>query len=198
MSTFVAAGAKRRTPLQIAETDRLRLRWFDANDSAFILQLLNEPSWIRFIGDKNVRTIQDAERYIENGPVAMYKRVGFGLFAVELKDVGEIIGMCGLIKRETLEDVDLGFAFLPGFWRNGYAFEAATAVVSFGRTALGLVRIVAILSKDNERSSKLLEKLGFRFESTFRFPPTDEELHLYASAVAPSSDISGIPTIQHP
>jgi RimJ/RimL family protein N-acetyltransferase len=167
-------------PLKVAETARLRLRWFDTGDSLFILRLLNEPSWIRFIGDKGIKSRDDAIRYIENGPVAMYGRMGFGLYAVELKESGELIGMCGLIKREALQDVDLGFAFLPDFWRNGYAFEAASAVMSFGKKVLGLDRIVAILSQDNDRSRKLLEKLGFEPEGTITFQPTDEELHLYA------------------
>lgn len=169
----------------MTETERLRLRWFNAGDSAFILQLLNEPSWIQFIGDKGIKTPEDALRYLENGPIAMYKRMGFGLYAVESKALGELIGMCGLIKRETLEDVDLGFAFLPAFWRNGYAFEAASAVMSYGRSTLGLERIVAILSQENHRSSRLLEKLGFHLEGNFRFPPTGEDLHLYAFDARP-------------
>jgi RimJ/RimL family protein N-acetyltransferase len=166
--------------LNVAETERLLVRWLDAGDSAFIFELVNEPSWIQYIGDKGVKTLQDALRYIENGPMAMYKRAGFGLYMVELRQMGEPIGICGLIKRDTLEDVDLGFAFLPRFWRNGYAFEAATAVVSYGRKVLGLRRIVAILSQDNLRSSKLLEKLGFCFEGTVTLHPNDEELKLYA------------------
>ena len=168
--------------MNVAETERLRVRWLNAGDSAFILELVNEPSWIQFIGDKGVKTPEDAVRYIENGPVAMYKRMGFGLYMVELRDVGEPIGMCGLIKREGLNDVDLGFAFLPRFWRNGYAFESASAVMCYGRKVLGLRRIVAILSPDNHRSSKLLEKLGFCCEGTVKLRPDDEELKLYASA----------------
>ena len=168
--------------MNVAETERLRVRWLDADDSAFILELVNEPSWIRFIGDKGVKTPQDALRYIENGPVAMYKRTGFGLYMVELRDIGEPIGICGLIKREGLKDVDLGFAFLPRFWHNGYAFESASAVMSYGRNVLGLRRIVAILSQDNHRSSKLLEKLGFCLEGTVKLHPDDEELKLYAIA----------------
>ena len=166
----------------MAATERLRLRWFNSGDSPFILQLLNEPSWIRFIGDKGVSTLQDAQRYIEDGPMAMYRRVGFGLYAVESKEAGELIGMCGLIKREALQDVDLGFAFLPKFWRNGYAFEAATAVMAYGRKELALRRIVAILSPDNYRSGRLLKKLGFRFEGMVKFAPTNEEIYLYAFA----------------
>ena len=168
--------------MNVVETARLRLRWLHAGDSAFILGLVNEPSWIRFIGDKGVRTPEDALRYIENGPVAMYQRVGFGLYMVELKDDREPIGICGLIKRDGLNDVDLGFAFRPRFWGNGYGFESAAAVMSYGRAALGLRRIVAILSRDNHRSSKLLQRLGFSFEGTVKLRPDDEELDLYATA----------------
>ena len=168
--------------MNVAETERLRVRWLTTGDSAFILELVNEPSWIQYIGEKNVKTLQDALRYIENGPVAMYKRAGFGLYMVELKENSAPIGICGLIKRETLKEVDLGFAFLPRFWRKGYAFESAAAVMSYGKTVLGLRRIVAILSRDNHRSSKLLEKLGFCFEGTVKLQPDDEELKLYAIA----------------
>ena len=168
--------------MEVAQTERLLLRWLNTGDSPFILELLNEPSWIRYIGDKGVQTIQDARRYIENGPVEMYQRLGFGLYLVELKENGAPIGICGLIKRETLVDVDLGFAFLPRFWANGYAFESASAVIAYGRRAFGLSRIVAILSQDNDRSAKLLEKLGFRFDSAVRLQPSGEELWLYAAA----------------
>ena len=168
--------------LNVAETERLRIRWLNGDDSAFIFALANQPSWIQYIGDKGIKTLQDALRYIESGPVAMYKRAGFGLYLVELTKTGEHIGICGLIKREALEDVDLGFAFLPRFWRKGYAFESATAVMGYGRKVLGLRRIVAILSQDNHRSSKLLEKLGFCFEAMVRLQPNDEEVKLYAIA----------------
>jgi RimJ/RimL family protein N-acetyltransferase len=168
--------------MEVAQTERLLLRWLNAGDSAFILELLNEPSWIRFIGDKGVKTIQDAQRYIERGPVEMYRRLGFGLYLVELKENGAPIGICGLIKRDALLDVDLGFAFLPRFWSNGYAFESASAVMSYARRALGLSRIVAILSHDNGRSARLLEKLGFRFENMVCLQRGGEELKLYAAA----------------
>ena len=168
--------------MNVAETERLRVRWLNAGDSAFIFELVNQPSWLQYIGDKSVKTLQDAVRYIENGPVAMYKRAGFGLYMVELREGGEPIGICGLIKRDALEDVDLGFAFLPRFWRKGYAFESATAVMSYGRKVLGLRRIVAILSPDNYRSSRLLEKLGFSYEGTVKLKPNDEALKLYAIA----------------
>ncbi len=168
--------------LQVTETERLLLRWLNADDSMFILELLNEPSWIQYIGDRGVRTLQDAARYIRNGPEQMYRALGFGLYLVELKQTGEPIGICGLIKREALEDVDIGFAFLPRYWRNGYAFEAASAVMSYAKEAAGLSRIVAILSRDNLPSLRLLERLGFRFEGTLRLQPGGEELDLYAAA----------------
>lgn len=166
--------------MQVTETERLLLRWLDADDSTFILELLNEPSWLRYIGDRDVKTLEDATRYIRNGPEQMYRRLGFGLYLVELKPTGEAIGICGLIKREALEDVDIGFAFLPDYWRQGYAFEAASAVMLYAKEVIDLARIVAIVSQDNHRSVKLLEKLGFRSEGTFRLQPNGEELDLYA------------------
>ena len=168
--------------MEVAQTERLLLRWLDLGDSVFILELVNDPSWMRYIGDKGVKTIQDAKRYIENGPVAMYQRLGFGLYMVDLKENGVPIGICGLIKRDALPDVDLGFAFLPRFWGNGYAFESASAVMSYGRRALGLSRIVAILSKDNHRSARLLEKLEFGFDGTVSLQAGGDELKLYAAA----------------
>jgi RimJ/RimL family protein N-acetyltransferase len=168
--------------MQVAETGRLCVRRLEAGDASFIFRLLNDPSWIRYIGDKGIGTLDDASRYLRNGPLAMYERVGFGLYAVELKDGREPIGMCGLIRRDVLADVDLGFAFLPDYRRCGYAFEAASAVLSYGLGTLGLRRVVAILTRDNAPSARLLGKLGFRFERTVKLPPGDEELDLYAIA----------------
>lgn len=165
----------------IADTGRLRIRALELGDAAFILELVNEPSWIRFIGDKRVASIDDARRYLANGPLAMYDRCGFGLWLVLLKHTHAPIGICGLIKRDSLDDVDIGFAFLPRYWGNGYAFEAAAAVLAYGRNIVGLTRIVAILSHDNERSRRLLEKLGFEFEQTIAMPQDNEELALYVS-----------------
>jgi RimJ/RimL family protein N-acetyltransferase len=169
------------TRLKVLQTERLVLRWLDTGDAAFILELVNEPSWLKYIGDKGVRTLHDAEDYIRSGPVDMYHRFGFGLYMVESRDGAEPLGMCGLIKRESLEDVDLGFAFLPRFQGKGYAYEAAAATMRYGRNALRLPRIVAIVSRDNLRSRKLLDKLGFRFERTVALKPNDEELEFYAT-----------------
>jgi RimJ/RimL family protein N-acetyltransferase len=154
--------------MSVLETDRLVLRELTPEDAGFILRLLNEPSWLRFIGDKGVRTVEDARDYIVNGPMAMYARHGFGLWLVELRDAAVPIGMCGLIKRDSLEDVDLGYALLPEHWGKGYAREAAAASMAHGRDAVGLRRIVAFTDPDNEPSRRLLEDLGFAFERLFR------------------------------
>lgn len=168
--------------MKVLETARLALRWIETDDADFILQLVNEPSWLRFIGDKGIRTVEDARTYIEEGPVSMYLRLGFGLYLVELKESGEPIGICGLIKRDALEDVDLGFAFLPAFWGKGYAFESAAAVMDYGRRAFAPPRLLAITSQDNEISVRLLEKLGFHFERLTRLAPDAAEVKVFATA----------------
>jgi RimJ/RimL family protein N-acetyltransferase len=155
--------------VRVLETERLALRLLTLDDAAFVRELVNEPAWIRFIGDRGVRTLDDARAYLESGPIAMYRRSGFGLWMVEVKETGEPAGVCGLIKRETLDDVDIGFAFLPRFWRRGYALESAQAVLAYGREVLELDRIVAITSPDNGASIRLLEKIGLRFEQTIEF-----------------------------
>ena len=165
----------------VVETGRLILRRMTTGDAAFICGLLNEPSWLRFIGDKGVRTVDDARRYILNGPVAMYGRTGFGLYLTMLKDAGTPIGMCGLIRRDGLDDVDIGFAFLPAYWGAGYAFEAASAVMAYGRIELGLGRIVAITSADNDSSIRLCGRLGMTFERMARLPNGDVDMKLFVS-----------------
>lgn len=161
------------------QTDRLLLRQFTVDDAPFILTLLNEPSFLRYIGDKNVRNLQDARQYILNGPVASYERHGFGLSAVELKESHTAIGMCGLLKREVLPDPDIGFAFLPDFWSKGFAFEAAAAVLEDARERLKVERILAITSLDNDASIKLLERLGFNFERVMKLSADREQVKLF-------------------
>ena len=163
----------------VLETERLLLRHFTTEDAEFILALLNEPSFLRYIGDKKVRNLEDARQYILNGPVASYERNGFGLYVVELKEQHTPIGMCGLLKREELPDPDIGFALLPGFWNKGFAFEAATAVLKQARESLHLPRILAITSLDNEASIQLLERLGFTFERVIKPSEDREELKLF-------------------
>ncbi|HSE36696.1 MAG TPA: GNAT family N-acetyltransferase [Blastocatellia bacterium] len=166
--------------MRVLETQRLILRRLSDDDAEFILQLVNEPSFKKNIGDKGVRSIADALQYIETGPVASYDRFGFGLYLVVLKETGASIGICGLIKRESLEDVDVGYAFLPSFWSKGYAVEAASAVVSYGKQVFGLSRIIAITTPDNAGSIKVLEKLGLRFERMIRLSEDEPELKLFA------------------
>jgi RimJ/RimL family protein N-acetyltransferase len=164
----------------ILETERLVLCQLTVDDAPFILGLLNEPSFIRFIADRGVRTLAAAREYIQNGPMASYARHGFGLYLTALKETGEPLGMCGLVRRDGLDDVDLGYAFLPAHWGHGYAFEAAAAVLDYACRVVGLRRLVAIVSVDNDRSIKLLDRLGFQFERMIRLPGDDEEIKLFA------------------
>ncbi|MEO8346605.1 MAG: GNAT family N-acetyltransferase [Betaproteobacteria bacterium] len=164
----------------VRTTQRLLLRRLTLDDAPFIVELLNDPDWLRFIGDKGVRTQDDARNYLRKGPLAMYEREGFGLYLTEIKDGHIPIGMCGLIKRDSLEDVDIGFAYLPAYRTQGYALEAAAAVLAHGRSDFGLMRIVAITSPDNVRSGVLLEKLGMTLEKTVKLDARDE-VRLYAS-----------------
>ena len=169
------------SPVIVLKTDRLRLRQLNADDAAFILELVNEPAWLQFIGDRGVRTLEDARTYLVTGPVAMYARLGFGLWAVERKDGGAPVGICGLIKRDTMPDVDLGYALLERFRGCGYAREAAAAALAHGRDTLKLARVVALTSPDNERSVRLLDKLGFRFERMIRLVENKPESRLFVA-----------------
>jgi ribosomal-protein-alanine N-acetyltransferase len=164
------------TPLA---TERLELREFTDDDADFVLRLLNEPSFLRYIGDRGVRTREDACRYIAEGPVAGYARHGHGLLCVLRKEDGAGIGMCGVLKRDTLPDPDIGFSFLPEYWSQGYALEAARAVLAHARDALGLRRILAITTRDNEPSMRLLGRLGFRSDGMIAMG--NEELRLFVS-----------------
>ena len=166
--------------LPALETGRLTLRPFVLGDARFVLGLLNEPSFLLHIGDKGVRTEDEARRYIAEGPLASYARSGYGLYVVALREGGAPIGICGLLKRDWLEDVDLGFALLPPYCGHGYAFEAASAVLAQARDPFGLRRIVAITSLENESSIRLLGRLGFRFQRVARFTAGGEELRLFA------------------
>ncbi|HEY3381303.1 MAG TPA: GNAT family N-acetyltransferase [Vicinamibacterales bacterium] len=150
--------------MKVLETDRLVVRWLTIEDAGFILGLVNEPSWIRYIGDRGVHTIEDATNYILKGPADSYARLGFGLYLVELKGTQVPIGICGLLKRDVLPDIDLGFAFVPTYWGQGYARESALAVLAHAKKTMGLRRVLAITSPDNERSIGLLEKIGFTFD----------------------------------
>ncbi len=161
-------------------TSRLAIRAFTLDDDAFIVELLNDPDWLRHIGDRGVRTLADARRYLSDGPLAMQQREGFALWAVQRRGDGTLLGMCGLLRREGLDDVDLGYAFLPVARGRGFAREAATAVLAHGFDDLGLHRIVAITNPDNAASARVLEAIGMRFERRLRVPGHAADSLLYA------------------
>jgi ribosomal-protein-alanine N-acetyltransferase len=166
--------------VNVLSTLRLSLRQLTEEDAEFILELLNDPAFVRFIGDKGVRNLDDARGYILTGPIASYEQHGFGLWLVELKGVNTPVGICGLLKRESLPDVDIGFAFLPEYRARGYASESAAAVLEYGRTNLGLTRIVAIVDPDNAGSLRLLEKIGMSFDRMVRLSEDAPEIRLLA------------------
>src|SRR3954471_7565270 len=167
--------------MKVLETDRLILRHLSPTDAEFVLELLNEPSFIRYIGDKQVRSLDDARAYVADGPARSYATYGFGLNLVELKSDGKPIGICGLLKRDTLPDPDIGFAFLPAYWNQGYAFEAASAVMTHGRSLLGIEQVLAITTPDNEASAKLLGRIGFRFERLVKLSEDAAEVKLFTT-----------------
>lgn len=161
-------------------TERLTIRPFTLDDAAFIVTLVNDPDWLRFIGDKAVHSEDDARRYLTAGPLAMYELHGFGLCAVERNIDGSTIGMCGLIRRDGLEDVDIGYALLPEARGQGFAREAAQAVLDHGLSTIGIRRIVAITDPDNASSSLVLERIGMRFERHLHLADNAKRVALYA------------------
>ena len=166
--------------MTIIETERLTLRPATLDDADFVLRLLNEPSFLRFIGDRGVRTLDDARRYIADRFIASYERHGFGLWVVERKDAPGAIGLSGLVKRDALPDPDIGFAFLPEFWSRGYAFESAAAVKDYAVRTLRLPRVLAITNPDNAGSIRIVEKLGLEFVRLMRLSEESNEVRLFA------------------
>ena len=167
----------------VIETDRLQLRQLSVDDAEFILRLLNEPSFIQNIGDRGVRNVDDARGYIVKGPITSYEKFGFGLWMIETKSPAAPIGICGLLKREVLDDVDIGYALLPEFWSHGYALESASAVVSYAREKLGLKRVVAVTNSNNRSSIRLLEKMGFKYERMVQLSEGAPEIQLLATEI---------------
>ncbi len=161
------------------ETERLTLSELTVKDAPLILALYNDPDFLKYIGDRGIRSITDAEQFIETGPQASYIEHGHGLYSVQLKD-DTPIGICGLLKRDYLKDPDIGFAMLPEYRKNGYTFEAAKAAIEDGRDRLGLKRIVAVTSPDNKVSISLLEKLGLAFEKMVQLDGENNESKFFA------------------
>lgn len=164
----------------VAETERLVLRRLDGDDAAFMLGLLNDAAFLKFIGDRGVRTLDEARAYIVNGPMTSYRQHGFGFWCVVLRATGEAIGISGLARRDALGDVDVGFAFLPDYRSQGYALESTQAVMKLAREVYGLRRIVAITAPANTASALLLEKIGLRFERMIRMAGDKDEIRLFA------------------
>lgn len=164
----------------VIETERLILRKFTLNDAAFMLELLNTPMWLRFIGDRNVRTVKEAEQYLLDGNIRSYQEYGFGFYVVVVKETNESIGICGIKKREGLDDIDIGFGFLPQFMGNGYGYEAASATLYYASNNLKIKRIVAIVNPENATSISLIKKIGLQFEKMFQFSQNDIELMLFS------------------
>jgi len=165
----------------VLETERLVLRRQTTADAAFMFELMTDPSWIQNIGDRGLKNVEDARDFIVRVALASYDRFGFGFFVVEQKDGGVPIGICGLAKRDFMDDIDIGYALLPAFWGKGYAYEAAAGVMRYARSELGLGRIVAVISPDNESSAKLLGKLGMRDEGLINFGDSEEKARLFAA-----------------
>lgn len=163
----------------VVETPRLIVRQLTPDDASFLFGLFNEPSFIANIGDRGIRSVDDARRFIVEVPMASYAKHGHGHYRVERKD-GTVVGTCGLIRRDYIGETDIGFAYLPAYWGQGYAYEAAAAVMEFGRSTLGLQRIVAVVSPHNTPSIRLLEKLGLRYSGPTQLAPGAETIHLYA------------------
>jgi [ribosomal protein S5]-alanine N-acetyltransferase len=165
----------------VTNTGRLRLQPFTLDDAPFILRLLNEPGFVRHIADKGVRDLEGARGYLREGPMASYERHGFGLWRVSLAGQDTAIGMAGLLKRDYLDDMDIGYAFLPEYGGMGYAFEAASAVMDHARGALGKRRVLAIVNEDNAASIRLLGKLGFEDDGVVRVPGAQRDVRLFAA-----------------
>lgn len=163
----------------IAQTPRLLLRPLTLHDASFLLDLMNQPSYHRFIGDRGIRDVAHAMDYIQSRFIESYEHNGYGLYAVVVVGTATLAGICGLVKRETLPQPDLGFAFLPAYWSQGLAREAAQAIMNFARNQVGLSELLAVTHPENAASIRLLEKLGFTFQETIKFPGDDETLKLF-------------------
>ncbi len=164
------------------ETSRLRIEDLTEEDAGFTLALLNDPAFIEHVGDRQVRDEEQARQYLLDGPLRSYREHGFGMYALRLKSSGEAVGMCGLVKRPSLEDVDIGYALLPGFRGDGYALEAAQRVMQWALDELGLQRLVAIVSPQNHASRKLLAQLGMHHQGMVRLADDDQSICLYGLA----------------
>ena len=167
--------------MAIIQTQRLYLREATTADAPFIYELLNSPKWLQFIGDRGIKNMADATAYIENSLIKSYREHGFGLYVMVVKETGMPIGICGLINRPTLPDIDIGFALLPDYEGLGYGFEAAKATLEYAKNQLGLTTILGITLPENTASSKLLEKIGLKLQKRGKIEGDEEELLIYST-----------------
>ncbi len=165
--------------MNILETDRLLLRLFTVADAPFVLDLLNQPSFIENIGDRGIRDLPAAVKYTEERIIESYQRLGFGMYAVVHREKEEVIGMCGLVKRNSLPDIDIGFAFLPQHWSQGFALESAAAVTRYAFDSLGVKRLLGITNSNNRGSINVLLRIGLDFEGMITLPGETDEIRLY-------------------
>ena len=180
----------------ILHTERLLLREFTLDDAAFILSLVNTPSWLEFIGDRNIHSIEDAEAYLKNGPITSYKTNDYGLSAIVLKAIQTPVGMCGLVNRETTDYIDIGFALLPEYTGKGYAYEIAASTMDYAKNILGIEKVVAITNANNVSSIKLLNKLGLQFDKTVSLSVNDSAL-LFSPILSADDQVKTDASSQH-
>lgn len=167
----------------VAETNRLLTTKFTENDATFFYKLANSPNWIRYIGDRGLKTVTDAQLYLKEDTLKSYTEFGFGFYKLQLKENGELIGTSGLVKRDWLEYVDIGFALLPEYEGKGFGFEASEEILKLAKNQFHLNKILAITLPTNKKSVKLIEKLGLVFEKRVKPFEDDEELLLFAKTL---------------
>lgn len=165
------------------ETERLRLRKMTLDDAGLMLAVWNDPAFVRYVGDRGIRTTEDAQDAMQKGALHLYDTYGYGPYRIALKDGDTPIGICGLFRRDGLDEPDIGYSTLPDFCGKGYAFEAATAVVAYAHAELTLERLIAIISPGNEASLSLIRKLGFEFERMHTMPNDDDEICIFGKSL---------------
>lgn len=184
----------------VLQTERLTLRPLDKGDAAFMLALLNDPEWLRLIGDRQVRTLDDAAHYIEDTIISSYQQHGFGFYGIAVNPSGELAGICGLVKRDWLDHIDLGYALLPAWRGQGIAREAALAMFHYARDTMQLPRLLATTRSYNQGSQKVLEYIGMQYERDIPHPDGSRMLMLYswqANLPLPQMDTDTPPPTHH-
>lgn len=177
----------------VLQTARLVLRTLHTDDAPFYLELINDPSWIEHIGDKGIRTLEEARANIVSGAMQMQRRLGYSLYLVERREDGAPLGLCGLIRRDTLPDTDIGYALRPAYWGHGYAYEAAAAVLAHARDTLRLRRLYGITSPENLASNAMLQKLGLKFVELTRLGEETRLTNVYKVEFGDRHQSQGVP-----